>query len=155
MEATWRLYDPGPLTGAENMCLDEVLLEERGLGRGADTLRFLQFKPACVLVGFHQCLGEELRLGYCREQGIDVNRRVTGGGGLLFDEPQLGWELVCSKDFFNAGIPDKALYGRLCAPVVKALRRLGLNAAFRGRNDIEVNGRKICGTGGTDSGPAF
>ena len=155
MEATWRLYDPGPLTGAENMCLDEVLLEERGLGRGADTLRFLQFKPACVLVGFHQCLGEELRLGYCREQGIDVNRRVTGGGGLLFDEPQLGWELVCSKAFFNAGIPDKALYGRLCAPVVKALRRLGLNAAFRGRNDIEVNGRKICGTGGTDSGPAF
>ena len=99
----WRLLDLPPLTAAENMALDEVLLEIRGSGRSQDTLRFLQFKPATVLVGFHQSIQEEIRLSYCREQGIDINRRITGGGGLLFDESQIGWELICDKAFFWRG----------------------------------------------------
>ena len=83
MKAQWRLLDLPPMTAAENMALDEVLVEVRGSGHSRDTLRFLQFRPATVLVGFHQSLQEEVRLSYCREHGIDVNRRITGGGGLL------------------------------------------------------------------------
>ena len=151
----WRLLDLPPLTAAENMALDEVLLEIRGSGRSQDTLRFLQFKPATVLVGFHQSLQEEIRLSYCREQGIDINRRITGGGGLLFDENQIGWELICDKAFFGVGIPNANLFRRLCEPTVTALRGMGIDAAFRPRNDIEVAGRKISGTGGTDCDAAF
>lgn len=151
----WRLLDLPPLTAAENMALDEVLLELRGQGRGPDTLRFLQFKPSTVLVGFHQSIQEEVRLSYCREQGIDVNRRITGGGGLLFDESQIGWEIICGKAFFDVTLPTDGLFRRLCEPTVTALRRMGLPAAFRPRNDIEIQGRKISGTGGTDSEAAF
>ena len=151
----WRLLDLPPLTAAENMALDEVLLEIRGSGRSQDTLRFLQFKPATVLVGFHQSIQEEIRLSYCREQGIDINRRITGGGGLLFDENQIGWELICDKAFFGVGIPNANLFRRLCEPTVTALRGMGIDAAFRPRNDIEVAGRKISGTGGTDCDAAF
>jgi len=151
----WRLLDLPPLTAAENMALDEVLLEIRGSGRSQDTLRFLQFKPATVLVGFHQSIQEEIRLSYCREQGIDINRRITGGGGLLFDESQIGWELICDKAFFGVGIPNANLFRRLCEPTVTALRGMGIDAAFRPRNDIEVAGRKISGTGGTDCDAAF
>ena len=118
----WRLLDLPPLTAAENMALDEVLLEIRGSGRSQDTLRFLQFKPATVLVGFHQSIQEEIRLSYCREQGIDINRRITGGGGLLFDESQIGWEVICDKAFFGVGIPNANLFRRLCEPTVTALR---------------------------------
>ena len=126
----WRLLDLPPLTAAENMALDEVLLEIRGSGRSQDTLRFLQFKPATVLVGFHQSIQEEIRLSYCREQGIDINRRITGGGGLLFDENQIGWELICDKAFFGVGIPNANLFRRLCEPTVTALRGMGIDAAF-------------------------
>ena len=35
---------------------------------------------------------------------------------------------------------------------VAGLRKLGVDAEFRPRNDIEVNGRKISGTGGTGAG---
>ncbi|MBR9981342.1 MAG: DUF116 domain-containing protein [Desulfatitalea sp.] len=152
---TWRLLDTPPMSAAANMALDETLVELKGRGGTPDTLHFLQFLPRCVLVGFHQSVAEEIRSDYCRQHGIEINRRVTGGGAILFDESQLGWEVICDKSFFNVRIPDQGLFRRLCEPVVTALAKLGLAATFRPRNDIEINGRKISGTGGTESGDAF
>ena len=63
--------------------------------------------------------------------------------------------MICGKDFFDVKIPNPRLFRNLCEPVVLALRRLGIESAFRPRNDIEVNGRKISGTGGTDSDDSF
>ena len=151
----WRLLDTPPLTAADNMALDEVLLELKSQGRTPDTIRFLQFKPRCVLVGFHQSVQEEIRVDYCREHGIDINRRNTGGGAVFFDENQLGWEVICDKSFFKVKLPNARLFRTLCLPVISALGLLGLKADFRPRNDIEINGRKISGTGGTESGEAF
>ena len=152
---TWRLLDTPPMSAADNMALDETLLELKGEGSSPNTIRFLQFRPRTVLVGYHQAVGEEIRLAYCREQGIDINRRITGGGAIFFDENQLGWEIYCDKSFFDIVIPNGRLFRTLCNPVVTALDRLGLNAEFRPRNDIEINGRKISGTGGTESEGAF
>lgn len=143
------------MSAADNMALDETLLELKGQGRSPNTIRFLQFKPRTVLVGYHQSVQEEIRLTYCRENGIDINRRITGGGAIFFDENQLGWEIYCDKAFFNVVIPNHRLFKALCRPVATALGRLGLEAAFRPRNDIEINGRKISGTGGTESEGAF
>ena len=143
------------MTAAENMALDDALLELRGKGRTPNTIRFLQFKPRCVLVGFHQSVQEEIRVDYCRAHGIDINRRNTGGGAIFFDENQLGWEVFCNKSFFNVTIPDVNLFRTLCLPVISALDMLGLKADFRPRNDIEIDGKKISGTGGTESDDAF
>ena len=151
----WRLLDTPPMTAAENMALDDALLELKGEGRTPDTIRFLQFAPRAVLVGYHQSVAEEVRLDYCRAHGIDVNRRNTGGGAIFFDENQLGWEVICRKAAFDVGVPTPRLFRTLCLPVVDALATLGVAADFRPRNDIEVDGRKISGTGGTESGEAF
>ena len=151
----WRLLDTPPMSAAENMALDDALLELRGKGRSPNTIRFLQFKPRCVLVGYHQSVQEEIRVDYCRSHGIDINRRNTGGGAIFFDENQLGWEVVCEKSFFNVTIPNVNLFRTLCLPVISALDMLGLKADFRPRNDIEINGKKISGTGGTESDDAF
>ena len=152
---TWRLLDTPPMTAAENMALDEALLELKGEGKTPDTIHFLQFSPKAVLVGFHQSVEEEIRTEYCHAHGIHINRRVTGGGGILFDESQLGWEVICDKAFFNIKIPNNRLFRTLCEPVITALGILGLKSTFRPRNDIEINGRKISGTGGTESDGAF
>jgi len=143
------------MTAAENVAMDDALVELKGLGKTPNTIRFLQFSPRCVLLGFHQAVAEEIRTGYCLEHRIDINRRITGGGAILFDESQLGWEVICDKAFFGAGIPNQRLFATLCDPVVMALKHLGLEARFRPRNDIEIGGRKISGTGGTDSDSAF
>ncbi len=143
------------MTASQNMAMDDTLLELKGERRTPDTIRFLQFSPPSVLVGFHQAVNEEIRESYCHENGIEINRRITGGGAIFFDENQIGWEIICDKDFFNMEVPNQRLFRMLCEPVVKALLHMGLNASFRPRNDIEINGRKISGTGGTESDRAF
>jgi lipoate-protein ligase A len=152
---TWRLLDTPPMTAAENMALDETLLAVKAEGKSPNTIRFLRFSPRTVLVGFHQALQEEIRTEYCQTHGIDINRRITGGGAIFFDENQLGWEVFCDKAFFKAGVPNAKLFKTLCDPVVAALDLMGLKAEFRPRNDIEIDGRKISGTGGTESDNAF
>ncbi|BCS95764.1 biotin/lipoate A/B protein ligase [Desulfoluna limicola] len=146
----FRLLDLPPMSAADNMALDETLLELRGKNCTPDTFRFLQFSPATVLVGYNQCVAEEVRTGYVRENGIDINRRITGGGAILFDESQLGWEVICGREVMNATHVTVDLLERLCQTTVNALARFGLDAGFRGKNDVEINGRKISGTGGTE-----
>ena len=51
---TWRLLDTGARSAAENMALDEVLLEQKAREKIPHTLRFLQFSNPSVLVGHHQ-----------------------------------------------------------------------------------------------------
>jgi len=152
---TWRFVDTGPRSAAENVALDEVLLRHRACGASPNTIRLLEFSPRAVLVGFHQSVEQEVRLSYCRENNVDVNRRITGGGAIFCDETQIGWEIICGRSFLDMGIANEHLFGRCSAPVVHALKTLGISAAFRPRNDIEVHGRKISGTGGTEEGGAF
>ncbi len=152
---TWRLLDTGARPAAENMALDEVLLEARAAGRSPDTLRFLQFSPAAVLVGYHQAVEQEVREEFCAARGIDVNRRITGGGAIYFDTLSLGWEVIAGRDSPQFRARPEELYRLLAEGAVRGLRALGVEAAFRPYNDIEVRGRKISGTGGTERGGAF
>jgi lipoate-protein ligase A len=150
---TWRLLDTEKRTAAENMCLDEAVLEARARGVVPNTLRFLQFRPHCALVGFHQSVEQEIREDFCEEKGIHINRRITGGGAIYFGEDALGWELIAGKDVVSRDI--HSLYRRLCESAIDGLRELGIDASFRPMNDIEVKGRKISGTGGTEARGAF
>ena len=147
---TWRLLDTGPRSAAENMALDEVLLELKAEDRIPPTLRFLQFSRPAVLVGHHQAVEEEVRLDYCRTRGIEINRRLTGGGALYWGEFELGWEIYVSKN--DSRIPSKIedLYRLMGQASARGLRYLGIPAHFRPRNDVEVHGRKLSGTGGTE-----
>jgi len=151
----WRLLDTGHRSAAENMALDDVILECRAKGLIPDTLRFLQFDPPAVLVGYHQAVEQEVRTDFCESRGIDINRRLTGGGAIFFDKKSLGWEVIASKSELGAYRPVEELYERMCKGAILGLNALGIQAAFRPKNDIEVNGRKISGTGGTERDNAF
>ena len=147
---TWRLLDTGPRSAVENMALDETLLELKAGGKIPHTLRFLQFSGPSVLVGYHQSVEEEVRLDYCRTKGIEINRRLTGGGALYWGEKELGWEVYILKT--DRRIPGRIedLYRKMSEAAARGLCRLGVQAHFRPRNDIEIRGRKVSGTGGTE-----
>lgn len=152
---TWRLLDTSPRSAAENMALDEAILEARSRNQAPNTLRFLQFRPPCALVGYHQAVEQELRLSFCQANGIEINRRITGGGALFWDETQLGWEIYATVGHPSLPRRLEKLYGALCQGAVRGLARLGVQAAFRPENDVEVHGHKISGTGGTEMDGAF
>jgi lipoate-protein ligase A len=137
------------------MALDNAILECRARDLTPNTIRFLQFSPPAALVGLHQTVEHEIRVEYCKSNGIDINRRITGGGAIFFNEKSLGWEIIASKADLNFYRPTPELYRRMCEGAVAGLKALGVDAKFRGKNDIEVNGRKISGTGGTSRGGAF
>lgn len=153
MTRRWREIDTGVRRAAENFAVNRALLESRKRGESPGTLRFLQFRPSALL-GYHQSAEQELDLDYCAAHGIDVQRRITGGGAIYMDEGQFGWELYLGKE--DAGCADMgAIARRICEAAARGLSSLGIDARFRPRNDIEVGGRKISGTGGALDGDAL
>jgi len=132
------------------MALDEILLELKAAGKIPNTFRFLQFSRPAVLVGHHQAVEEEVRIDYCKKRGIEINRRLTGGGALYWGIKELGWEIFIAKK--DSRIPSRIedIYRKMCEAASSGLRHLAVPAYFRPRNDIEVHGRKISGTGGTE-----
>ncbi|EHQ53187.1 lipoate-protein ligase A [Ectothiorhodospira sp. PHS-1] len=145
-----RVLDTGLRRAAENMALNRTLLECHQVGDGPHTLRFLRFTP-CALVGFHQNVEQELRVDHCRAEGIDIQRRITGGGAIYFDPGQIGWELYVDRRFLGTADMGE-IARRICEAAADGIRRLGVDARYRPRNDIEVDGRKISGTGGAFDG---
>lgn len=149
----WRLLDTGTRPAAENFAINRAILQSHQQGCSPHTLRFLGFFPA-ALIGFHQDVEQELNLDYIRENNIEIQRRLSGGGAIYMDELQFGWELYLNRQVLASGDME-AIAKRICDTVAGALQNLGVDAHFRPRNDIEVNGRKISGTGGYFDGDSF
>jgi len=143
---SFRIIDTGVREGRSNIAFDAALIELRQQDRVPDTIRFMRFPPT-ALIGRHQDLGREVNLDYCVRDGVGTVRRITGGGAIYLDEGQLGWEIVFHRASLGiAALPDLAR--EICNAAAVGLSELGIDARFRPRNDIEVDGRKISGTGG-------
>ncbi|MHB8551883.1 MAG: lipoate--protein ligase family protein, partial [Acidiferrobacterales bacterium] len=150
----WRVIDFGPRTAAQYVATNRALLEARQQGLSPNTLSFLSFSEPAALVGFHQSVDQELRRDYCQANGITIQRRVSGGGALYVDSTVVGWELYLDRK--TVGSNDMLdIARRICETAARGISRLGVEARFRPRNDIEVGGRKIAGTGGTYDGDVF
>ena len=146
MSKPFRVLDTGVLEGRLNIAIGQAIVEARQQGTVPDTLRFLRFPPT-ALVGRHQALGQEIDLDYCRNNNIGLARRITGGGAIFMEPGLLGWELAFDRKTLGVrSLPD--LTRAICEAAAEGISRLGVNARFRPRNDIEVDGRKISGTGG-------
>jgi lipoate-protein ligase A len=146
MEKSFRVLDTGVLEGRLNIAIGQAIVEALQRGEVSDTLRFLRFPPT-ALIGRHQALAQEVDLEYCRKHDIGVARRITGGGAIFMEPGLLGWELAFNRE--SLGVRSLLeLTREICEAAADGLSRLGVDARFRPRNDIEVDGRKISGTGG-------
>ncbi|MGC1403013.1 MAG: DUF116 domain-containing protein, partial [Thermodesulfobacteriota bacterium] len=68
---------------------------------------------------------------------------------------QLGWELIASRRSLSLGLTMEEITEAICRAAARGLETLGLEARFRPRNDIEIQGRKISGTGAAFEGDVF
>src|SRR5919109_2415696 len=83
-DVRWRLIQDGAMPGAWNMAVDEVLLQGVADNRMSPTLRFYEWNPPCLSLGYFQSL-EVVDVDACRAVGVDVTRRPTGGRAILHD----------------------------------------------------------------------
>jgi lipoate-protein ligase A len=118
------------------MAFDEYCLESLSIDEPVFYL--WQNRPA-VIVGFNQEVNTEVNLDYLKENGIDLVRRVTGGGAVYHDLENLNYTIVGRSEDLERDYPE---YASLLA---KALQTLGVPATLSGRNDILVEGRKVSG----------
>ena len=146
MAIAFRVIDTDVIGSRANVAFDRAMIDLRAAGTIGDTIRFLRF-PASVLIGRHQALQQEVDVAYCRTHGIEIARRITGGGAIYFDPGQLGWSLVFERA--TLGLRSlESVTRAICEAAAAGLSTLGIEARYRPRNDIEVDGRKLSGTGG-------
>ena len=119
-----------------NMAFDEYCLESLSINEPVFYL--WQNRPA-VIVGFNQEVNTEVNLDYLKENGIDLVRRVTGGGAVYHDLGNLNYTIVGRSEDLERDYPEYA------SIMAKALQKLGVPATLSGRNDILVEGRKVSG----------
>lgn len=153
MSKSWRLVDTGLRTAAQNIALDRALLEARQAEEIPSTLRFLRFTPSALL-GCDQSAEQEFNIDCCRTGNIAIQRRITGGNAIYTDEGQLDWQLYLHRR--EVGAADmRAVAKRICHAAATAISALGIEAHFRPRNDIVVDGRNVSSGGGVFDGSAL
>ncbi len=143
----WRWIATDGVEAAQGLAADEVLCRHVGADRSPATLRLYTYRSHCALVGRFQNLEQELNLDYCESNDIQVNRRPTGGGAILMGRDQLGIALALNGRGRKMHGRARDLMERFSSGVLHGLSQLGVQAKFRGKNDLEVGGRKIAGLG--------
>ncbi len=147
MVTKFRVIDSGVRDGRLQIAFDQALIDLHKAQQVPDTVRFLRFTPS-VLVGRHQAVAHEVKMEDCLADGIGVVRRITGGGTIYLEENQVGWEIVLSRRRLPLGTLGDYT-SAICEAVAHGLSQaFSIDARFRPRNDIEVGGQKLCGTGG-------
>lgn len=122
---------------ALNLAMEEYILSS---GKFRDEVLFFYVNRPSVIIGRHQNTGEEIRQDLIRANGIDVVRRLSGGGAVYHDLGNLNYSFIRPGD--RTLTADFEVYLR---PILSCLQRLGVPAELTGRNDILVDGKKVSG----------
>lgn len=85
MTEVWRFIDSGPNTGTFNMAMDESMALAAEQNEFQPTLRLYCWQPYTISMGYHQHQ-EDIDLVKCRQAGIGLVRRPTGGRAILHAE---------------------------------------------------------------------
>jgi lipoate-protein ligase A len=126
--ADWRLLGTGLADGTTNMAIDEAILWAVAEGKSPPTLRFYGWEPPCLSIGYSQSMEGEVDVDKCRESGIGLVRRPTGGRAILHAD-ELTYSVVApqTEPRVAGGVIES--YRRLSAGLVAGLRALGVDAS--------------------------
>ncbi|SHF53779.1 lipoate--protein ligase family protein [Desulforamulus putei] len=148
-----------------NMAVDEAILICQSEGKVPPTIRFYQWNPPAITIGYFQKINQEVDLEACREAGIDCVRRLTGGRAVLHHR-ELTYSLVTTEN--DPHVPGGVLssYLAISKGLLAGLRNLGLEgkvvegASQRSKGtaacfdapswyEITIDGKKVIGSAQT------
>ncbi|MBD3246070.1 MAG: lipoate--protein ligase family protein [Candidatus Omnitrophica bacterium] len=124
----WRLILSGRSDAARNMAVDEALLENYRR-TGHPVFRVYGWSPPAFSLGVAQNAEQSLYLKRCRQAGVMVVRRMTGGG-VLFHGPDISYSIVCAAADIGGMTSVRESFRRLCAFLIFWYRTMGLEARF-------------------------
>ncbi len=93
-----------------------------------------------VIFGRNQMIAAEVNIDYCKEHGINVYRRKSGGGCVYADYDNVMLSFVTNGD--NVGLA----FNNFIQMVLLVLRKMGVEAVGTMHNDIMIGDKKVSGT---------
>jgi lipoate-protein ligase A len=148
MTEEWRLLLTGKNTAAVNMAIDRAVLVSNSQGKAPPTIRFYEWTPPAISIGYFQSLVEEVDLDMCDKYGVEYVRRITGGGA-VFHEHELTYSIVIPESHKEISQNIMDSYGRICGAIIKGLNNLEIQSVYKPINDIISKGKKISGNAQT------
>jgi lipoate---protein ligase len=150
----WQLIHTAPQSPTLHMALDDVLTHEVGAGRRAPTLRIWEWASPAVVIGRFQSLRNEVDSEAARRHGIEVVRRVSGGGAMFIEPGNTITYSIYAPQSLVKGLSFQEAYAFFDAWVLQALGELGIKAWYQPLNDITSEGGKIAGAAQVHRGGA-
>jgi lipoate-protein ligase A len=108
------------------------------LPRDEDYLLLWINSPA-IIIGKNQNTIEEVNSEYIKMKGIQVVRRITGGGAVYHDLGNLNFSIITNAE------GSKIDFKKYNISILEALIKLGVKCELSGRNDITIEGKKFSG----------
>jgi len=137
----WRLIDLSYPSVHRNLALEEALARRIAVGTSVPIVRLWR-NPPSVIVGRFQEVREEVDVEFCRENGIAIARRFSGGGAVFHDYGNLNLSIIAPR---TNPISPNEIHRRNSSIIVDMLARNGLRGELVPPNSIHVNSRKISG----------
>ena len=122
-----------------NLAIEEYILKHLDIN---ESYLLFYINGPSIIIGRNQNTIEEINTEYVEENDVVVVRRMSGGGAVYHDLGNLNYSFI-TKDEGNS-LQDN--FKKFTGPVIDALQKLGANANLMGRNDIEIDGKKVSGT---------
>jgi lipoate---protein ligase len=146
----WRYITSDAESVSHGLAADEFLMDQYSTWAASDcpepALRIYTFRDHCALIGRFQNLESEVNVGECGKLVVDINRRLTGGGAVIMGEQQLMISLASSVEHPIVPSHPARILPKMARGIIAGLAEMGIEAEYRPKNDIVVNGKKISGT---------
>lgn len=147
----WRLLKLETNNAFMNMAVDEAILRARIARKVPNTLRFFMWQPSAVSIGRFQEVSKEVLVENCKKHGIDIVRRISGGGAVYHDyDGEITYSATVATEDLGTG-DVFAAYNLICNSLIEAIKIIGISADFNPGDpkncpNVSVNGRKISGS---------
>ncbi|WP_163539320.1 biotin/lipoate A/B protein ligase family protein [Gracilibacillus sp. YIM 98692] len=144
MTETWYFLDSKEQTPAYNMAVDECLLNWHSNGTIPPVLRFYQWKPAGLSVGYFQKTKNKIDIEAVSNRGIEIVRRLTGGRAVLHDQ-ELTYSVIVSENHPMMPRSVKEAYLVISKGLLEGFRFLDINAEFAvPEGKLETSQSAVC-----------
>jgi lipoate-protein ligase A len=139
----WRFIPLETVSAQWAMALEEILVEGVASG-GPPTLRFWSWDPSAATIGRFQDVEQEVDLQFCHDHGIDVVRRMSGGGAVFHQlEGEFAYSVTAPEEMFPRDLVKA--YKEILGGVIAGLGTLGLEAWVKDDNNLLVGDLKVSG----------
>jgi len=150
-----RFIDTGVNDAFTNMAIDEALLNSQ-----IPVLRVYSWSPKVISIGYNQNVQKEINLDYCKNNNIEIVRRITGGKAVFHDQ-ELTYSFILPENTNLLPFEINESYKTIAKALVLALKKININAeikkaperiktpvCFNSSNwyELIVNNRKISGS---------